>query len=288
MDDGRAQSRELGTFLRARRERLLPEDVGLPATGRRRTPGLRREEVATLAGVSIDYLTRLEQGRDLKPSGAVVRAIARALRLTDDELVYLATLTVAGGAPELCPTVTTMVTQVAQNVQAILDGLDPTPAFLTGPATHVLAGNDAWRTLVGPLGMLADDAPNLAAYVFTHPRSREVFTEWTRVADEHVAQLRTASLRWGHDPAFVALLERLHPDPEFAHRWSTHNVNEHHRGMTLLRHPDAGELRLRFETLQLPNDGEQRLTTWFPADESSEAALRLATHPSPLQVVRPA
>lgn len=278
----------MGKFLRARREQLRPEDVGLPANGRRRTPGLRREEVAVLAGVSVDYLTRLEQGRDLKPSGQVVHALAVALRLTDDELVYLTTLTVAGNAPELCPTVTSMVTQVAPKVRAIIDGLDPTPAFLTGPATDVLAGNDAWRTLVEPLGMVDDERANLAAYVFTDPRSREALTEWDRVADEQVSQLRAASLRWGQDPAFAALLEELRTVPEFAGRWSAHNVSDHHRGMILLRHPDVAELRLRFETLQLPNDGDQRLTSWFPADEASETGLRLATQLGRLRVVRPA
>ena len=241
-----------------------------------------------LAGVSVDYLTRLEQGRDLKPSGSVVHALAVALRLTDDERSYLATLTVAGSAPELCPTVTTMVTQVAPNVRAIIDGLDPTPAFLTGPASHVLASNDAWRTLVEPLGMLDHEPANLAAYVFTDPRSREALTEWDRVADEQVNQLRTASLRWGQDPAFGALLEELRTVPEFAERWSAHKVSEQHRGMILLRHPDVAELRLRFETLQLPNDGDQRLTSWFPADEASDTSLRHATHLGRLRVVRPA
>lgn len=288
MIDEHAHCRELGRFLRARRERLRPEDVGLPSNSRRRTPGLRREEVAVLAGVSVDYLTRLEQGRDMKPSGAVAQALANALRLNDDERIYLKTLTVAGGSPELCPSLTTMVTQVNPNVQAIIDGLSPTPAFLTGPAAHVLSGNESWRTLVTPLGLLDDDPPNLATYVFTNPRSRDVLTEWERAADEQVDQLRAASLRWGHDPEFAALVDHLEQVPEFADRWSTHRVSEHRRGMTLLRHPDVGDLRLRFETLQLPDDGDQRLTTWFPADPSTEAGLRLATGHGRLRVARPA
>jgi hypothetical protein len=115
-----------------------------------------------------------------------------------------------------------------------------------------------------------------------------VLTEWTRVADDQVSRLRAASLRWGQDPAFVALIDRLQADPEFGRRWSAHSVSETHRGMTLLRHPTVGEIRLRFETLHLPNDGGQRLTTWLAADEASEAALRRATHVAPLRVVRPA
>lgn len=280
--------RTLGEFLRARREQLRPEDVGLPAAGRRRTPGLRREEVAVLAGVSVEYLTRLEQGRDLKPSGAVVHALAKALRITDEELAYVATLAVAGSSRALCPTVTAMTTQVAPNVQTILDRLDPTPAFVSSPATDLLAGNVAWRTLVGPLGVLDHERPNLAAFVFLDPRAADVLTEWSRVADEQVTQLRATSLRWGQDPAFADLLERLQAAPEFAARWSAHRVNEHLRGLTRLRHPEVGELRLRFETMQLPNDGDQRLTTWLAADDASEAALRVATKIAPLRVVRPA
>ena len=100
--------------------------------------------------------------------------------------------------------------------------------------------------------------------------------------------LRASSLRWGRDPAFVGHLERLETVTDFADRWSAHNVGERHRGLTLLRHPDHGELRLQFETLQLPSDGDQRLISWFPADEASAAGLRAATHPAPLRVVRPA
>lgn len=288
MNDGHGHCRELGNFLRARRDQLRPEDVGLASTGRRRTPGLRREEVAVLAGVSVDYLTRLEQGRDLNPSGAVVHALANALRLDADERTYLKTLTMAGSAPEMCPAATEMVTDVAPNVQSIIDALDPTPAFLTGPAAQLLAGNEAWRIMATALGMLDDDPPNLARYVFTNPRSHDALTEWHRAADEQVAQLRAGSLRWGHDPVFAALIDELHASPEFAARWSTHSVSEQHRGLTLIRHPDAGELRLRYETLQLPSDGEQRLTTWFPADESSETALRRAAQRGPLRVARPA
>lgn len=241
-----------------------------------------------LAGVSVDYLTRLEQGRDLNPSTSVVHALANALRLNADERIYLKKLTMVGNTPELCPGSTTMVTQIAPNVQSIIDALDPTPAFITGPASHLLAGNESWRTLVEPLGMLDEDPPNLATYVFTNPRSRDVLTEWSRSADEQVAQLRASSVRWGHDPAFATMIDELHAVPEFAERWSTHSVSVKHRGIKLLRHPDVGELRLRFETLDLPNDGDQRLTTWFPADETTEAALRQAIRRGPLRVARPA
>lgn len=286
--DAHARHHHLGQFLRARREQLRPDDVGLPSTTRRRTPGLRREEVAVLAGVSVEYLTRLEQGRDVKPSADVIDALATALRLTDDERTYLTTIAMAGTARALCPTLTTMNPQVAPNVRTILERLDPTPAFVSSPATDVLAGNAAWRALVEPLGMLTGDPPNLALYVFASPRAPEVLSEWTRVADEYVSQLRSASLRWGQDPTFESLLERLGTVPEFARRWSSHRVSEHHRGMTLLRHPDVGELRLRFEALQLPDDADQRLTTWLPADEQTEAALRRVTSAGPLRIVRPA
>jgi transcriptional regulator with XRE-family HTH domain len=280
--------REFGEFLRARREQLRPEDVGLPRGERRRTPGLRREEVAVLADVSVDYLNRLEQGRDLKPSAAVINALADALRMTDEERAYFAHLAIASGAPELCRPEVRMVGHVAPNVRAIIDGLDPTPAFLTDPASRVLAGNQAWRNLVAPLGLLDDDVPALAAYVFADPRARDAFVEWARVADDQADRLRVASVRWGRDPAFASVLEGLREIPEFARRWESHGVRDHQRGMTLLRHPDVGDLRLRYETLRLPDDGEQRLTTWFPADEASESALRLTAPATTLRVVRPA
>src|SRR4051794_22095289 len=156
---GMATSSELGSFLRARREGLSPAEVGLPDSGRRRTPGLRREEVATLAGVSIDYLVRLEQGRDSNPSASVIAALAAALRLTDEERTHLGTLAQLSNSQELCPSVLPSLTEVAPTLRTLLDRLDPTPAFLVSPINDVLAWNPAWERVAAPLGMVDGEPP---------------------------------------------------------------------------------------------------------------------------------
>jgi transcriptional regulator with XRE-family HTH domain len=267
---------ELAEFLRARREGLRPADVGLPDSGRRRTPGLRREEVATLAGVSIDYLVRLEQGRDLHPSPSVLVGLAKALRLTDDETMHLAKLA-AVIHKELCPTNTgPLIAPVAPGVRQLLDSLAGIPAFVLGPATHLLAWNEAWQQLGGPLGLLDGPSPNLALYTFTNPVARAVFHDWGTVADDQVSRLRAAELRWGTDEAFGSLVAELENLPDFASRWSSHAVAERHRGVQRIQHPLAGELRLAYEVLVLPADGEQRLTTWLPADNAAAASFHAA------------
>lgn len=267
---------DLAAFLRARREQLRPADVGLRDTGRRRTPGLRREEVATLAGVSVDYLMRLEQGRDLNPSAAVVMALATALQLSESERMHIAKLAAISSSPEMCPGSSELIHDVAPTVQLIIDRLDPTPAFVIGPAGDFLAWNLAWRSLVEPLGFLEGRTANLVAYVFTHGRARDVFPDWSRTADEQVSRLRSAALRWGEDARFTALVDHLRNLPEFAKRWSTHSVADKQRGIKRIVHPNVGELRFSFETMHLPDDGDQQLITWFPADDSTDVAVRNA------------
>lgn len=281
---------ELADFLRARRERLTPADVGLPDTGRRRTPGLRREEVATLAGVSIDYLIRLEQGRDTHPSPAVLGALATALRLNDEEKRHLATI----GAEKdrgLCPSTMTSEREVPRTVRLLLDRLGGIPAFVTGPYGDILAWTDPFERLVEPIGMLDADVPNLARYVFLHPGARAAHPDWDTAADEQAQRLRTASTRWAYDDGLVDLLAELHDVPEFASRWSTHEVAEQRRGSAWLAHPTLGKLQIEFEVLLLADDNGQRLETWLPADApttsafDSLAAIEAPTSPPQLRVV---
>jgi transcriptional regulator with XRE-family HTH domain len=275
---------ELAAFLRAKREQIRPADVGLPDHGRRRTPGLRREEVATLAGVSVDYLVRLEQGRDVHPSAEVLAALAAALRLTDDERVHLKKLGLISANRALCPAAQALVHDVAPTVLALLDGLGSTPAFVLGPASDVLASNPAWKQLVRPLGMLDHEAVNLARYTFLDARARAVYADWAVAADEQASRLRSASVRWGHDGGFTALVDELRAEPEFAQRWSAHPVSEQRRGEKRLVHPDLGELRIAYEVLLLPDDTEQQLVTWLPADDATAAALRATVPASPPQL----
>jgi transcriptional regulator with XRE-family HTH domain len=264
----------LAEFLRARRDQLQPADVGLPDSGRRRTPGLRREEVATLAGVSIDYLVRLEQGRDTKPSPSVIAALADALRLDDGQRRELYMLAMVSQRAELCPTAGSLASAVAPTVIALLKGLGTTPAFVVGPTNDVLAWNQAWEYIVVPLGMLDGAPPNLARHVFLHPQARTVYPDWLAVADEQVSHLRVATNRWGDDETFAALIDELKRAPDFAARWSIFATTEKRRGTTRIAHPEMGRLRINYEVLLLPDDvDEQRLIAWLPADDSTRSAL---------------
>jgi transcriptional regulator with XRE-family HTH domain len=275
-------SSELGMFLRARREALRPADVGLVDHGRRRTPGLRREEVAALAGVSIDYVTRLEQGRDVHPSASVLAALANALRLGDEERAHLVTLATIARSGELCPETAPVFADVSPGVRHLLDDLGSTPAFLVAPISDVIAWNDAWERVVAPLGLLDHSPPNLARYVFLHPRARDVYADWAEAADEQVARLRAAEPRWGPTPAFAALVDDLLVIEEFATRWSKHPVAEKRRGTKQLAHPDVGGLELAYEVLLLPDD-DQQLVTWRGADiVSSERIASLLTDTRPV------
>jgi transcriptional regulator with XRE-family HTH domain len=279
-------------FLRARREQLQPGDVGLPDNGRRRTPGLRREEVATLAGVSIDYLVRLEQGRDTRPSPSVIAALAGALRLDDDQRRQLYTLAMMSQSAELCPAARPLARGVAPTVTVLLERLSTTPAFVVGPTNDVLAWNGAWGDLVRPLGMLDDATPNLARHVFLHPSARTVYPDWMAAADEQVSRLRAAAGRWGEDDDFVALVDELRNAPGFIERWSSFATAEKRRGTTHIAHPELGRLRLYYEVLLLPDDvDDQRLITWLPADDATALTLArtgdtaVPTSPAQLRVI---
>jgi transcriptional regulator with XRE-family HTH domain len=264
----------LAEFLRARRDQIQPADVGLPDSGRRRTPGLRREEVATLAGVSIDYLVRLEQGRDTKPSPSVIAALADALRLDDGQRRQFARLAMVSQGAGLCPAARPLARAVAPTVTALLERLDPTPAFVAGPINDVLAWNHSWEQLVRPLGMLDGALPNLARYVFLHADARTVYPDWVAAADEQVSRLRAASTRWGDDHEFALLMDQLRASPEFNERWSLFATADKRRGTTRIVHPHMGRLRLNYEVLLLADDiDEQRLITWLPADYSTASAL---------------
>ncbi len=250
----------------------MPADVGLPDSGRRRTPGLRREEVATLAGISIDYLIRLEQGRDTRPSASVIAALADALRLDDDQHRQLSMLARVSESAALCPAAGSLARVVVPTVRALLERLATTPALVVGPANDVLAGNRAWGRFVRPLGMLESAEPNLARYVFLHRDARTVYPDWTAAADEQVARLRAASVRWGDNERFAKLMDDLRAAPDFVERWSKFATKEKRRGTTRILHPDFGRLRINYEVLLPDEVDEQRLITWLPADDSTADA----------------
>lgn len=277
----------LAEFLRSRRERLSPERAGLTPNGRRRTPGLRREEVATIAGMSVDYLVRLEQGRDTNPSPDVLLALAEALQLDDLETGHLMALVTVGNSPRMerfCPSVPTLEADVAPTVRSMLDGLDPTPAHVVGAAGTVAASNAAWRELVAPLGLA--DGSNLVRHAFRRP---DVYVEHDRVADGEVARLRLLEIHHDQDDAYRQLLQELMDDPAFAQRWDERPEPAQSRGRLGLRHPELGELSFDYEVMALATDGQQ-LVCWLPADAATAAALDRMTvgvpvSPAQLRVV---
>lgn len=261
---------ELGAFLRARREALGPAEVGLPSGPRRRTPGLRRSELATLAGVSVEYLTRLEQGRDRHPSTEVLSALARALRLDFDTEVRLRMLSKTTDGPA-CTEVPPPGRIVRPSVAALLDRLESTPAVVLNRVSDLLAHTTPFGRLAEPTGLLGAAEPNLTRYVFTHPNARTTFPDWAAVADKQAAALREHAPWDGRYTADLAT--ELRADPEFNRRWAGAPSLPASTGVERWVHPEVGELRLTYETLDLRGGDQQRLVVYLPADESTGTRL---------------
>ncbi|MET9958633.1 helix-turn-helix transcriptional regulator [Streptomyces sp. NPDC006326] len=273
---------ELGDFLRSRRARIRPEDTGLPFVGgRRRVPGLRREELAQLAGVSADYYTRFEQGRAENVSDAVLGAVASALRLDATETAHLTRLVrttgrgagvPAGGEGEGAA-----VQEVRPGLRRLLESIPQTPAFVIGRRTDILAWNPLFAALITDFGALAPEQRNKARLVFLHPGVRGRYVNWEAKARDLVAYLRLDRGRHPHDGRFTALIEELSGrSPEFAGLWARQEVRLKSHGGYHLRHPVVGELTLAYESLNLPDDPDQSLITYTAeAGSPSEAALRI-------------
>ncbi|GHE88293.1 transcriptional regulator [Streptomyces longispororuber] len=266
---------ELGAFLRARREAVTPIEVGLPSGPRRRTPGLRRSEVATLAGISVEYLTRLEQGRDRNPSPQVLGALADALRMTIEERLHLRRLEKLSSGADIpcCSAAPPPAQAVRPTVQAVVDRLEPTPAVLLNRLSDVIAYTTGYERVARPLGLLDGERPNLLRFVFTDDRARTAFPDWERVADEQIAQLRSeVTLIDPHAQQLVDELTVLAGAP-FADRVTAVPGLPRRSGVERLTHPEVGALRLSYETLALPDIDGQRLLVHLPADEATVAAL---------------
>ncbi|MFI5841648.1 helix-turn-helix transcriptional regulator [Catenuloplanes sp. NPDC051500] len=265
---------ELGVFLRLRRAALSPTDVGLPAGARRRTEGLRRAEVATLSGVSVEYLTRLEQGRDRRPSVQVVNSLSGVLRLTMAERAHLYRLTkTADGAFSCVAHSETPSRDVRPGVQATLERLGPGPAVLLNRLGEVLAYTEGYGRLMGEAGVLAGDPPSLPRFVFGSPNARKVFPDWDEVADEQVSALKQGPFRAEPEAAALAdELERLAGDA-FTKRADTLPGLPRAHGLLRVEHPLMGLLRLRYETLLLSEDDRQRIVVYLPDDALTTSAL---------------
>lgn len=230
---------ELGAFLRSRRERLSCADVGLPTTGRRRTPGLRREEVALLSGISTTWLTYLEQGRRVQASRQVLEALTATLQLSPAERAHVFDL-----ASETPPAAA--VPALAPAVRAVVDALDPQPAYVTAGDFEVLAWNDAAVQLFPAfLTVLGEERPNVARWLFCSPDAREVFPEWGPVAQDVLARLRAAAGRHPDDPRYTSLVQELRDaSPQARAWWTRYDVRASTAGRKRVRHPQRGVLDL--------------------------------------------
>ncbi|MCX4527733.1 helix-turn-helix transcriptional regulator [Streptomyces sp. NBC_01551] len=281
--DQRDQRAELGEFLRTRRARLRPEDVGLPDYGRhRRVPGLRREELAQLAGVSVAYYTRLEQGHGQNVSAEVLDAIARALRLDGTESAHLTHLASPRTrrrrpcAPQ---------EQVRPELRALLDAMDGVPAYLVGRRQDVVAWNRLGAAVFGDFGALPPQERNLVRQVFLDPATVELYTDWSCRACQVVSNLRIYAGQNAEDEQLSALVGELSvKSQEFRQLWAAHTLADNKtRGVMRLRHPLVGELNLDFETLALPDSSAQSLVAFHapPGSPSADALRLLASWSAP-------
>ncbi len=250
---------ELGDFLRSRREKLSPKTVGLVNGRRRRTPGLRREEVAELANISVDWYIRLEQGRTVNPSIATVDALARALRLNKVEHTHLRILAQNPGRPAF------FRESVPDAIRRLIENLN-LPAYVTGRRWDILAWNFAAAEIFTDFGRLAEEDRNILLYMLTSPDARRHFgSAWTDEAKRMVALFRTTFDLWAGDPAFADLLKRLRQGcPEFAVWWETHDVRSGVAGQKLLNHPGKGLLRFEYATFQVNDDPALKLAIYTP------------------------
>ena len=261
--------RELGAFLRNRRERVQPEDVGLRSSRRRRTPGLRREEVAQLAGVGVTWYTWLEQGRDTNPSAQVLDAIARTLQFDSHEhshlftLAGLATTTVADHCMQLCPT-----------VQPLLDQLEPFPACVLNDRLDLLAFNRVYASFFEDVDAIPVEERNLLWLTFTAPAWRRVIVDWDDSVGPMVAEYRAAMARHLDEPAWKALVARLHrASPEFTAFWERHDVQGVESRRKRALHPTAGLLTVEYTNLWLGQRLGTRIVAFTPADERTRTRL---------------
>ena len=271
---------ELAAFLRARRARLSPRQAGLPDTappGRRRTPGLRRQEVAQLAGMSVDYYVRLEQGRGPHPSRQVLSALARALMLTADERDYL--FRVAGESP---PPVPQPGREITPGIRHLLDSMPGTPAYVVDAAYNVLAWNQLATHFIGDLSGYEDR--NMIRWTFLRAAQEAVWgdADFVRFTRTTVADLRAAYARYPGDPGIDRLVtEMLALSPRFAEMWEAYEVEVRGPMLKHVNHPHAGPLEFECQVLHIAETG-QRIITYCAAPGSSteRAFLQLAAQPA--------
>ena len=277
MDNGH----EMRDFLVSRRAKITPEQAGLPAYGgNRRVAGLRREEVAMLAGVSVDYYVRLERGRAGGASASVLEGIARALQLDEAERAHLFDL--ARAATPAAPRAPRRpaAQQIRPSVRRILDSMTATPAYVRNARLDLLAANRLGAALFAPVLNSDAQPPNNARYLFLDPCAPEFYLDWERQAQDVVALLRTEAGRNPHDKGLSNLIGELSTRSEqFRTWWAAHNVRFHRTGVKRFHHPVVGDLTLTYEALDLAADSGLRISAYSaePGTASDDALKLLAT-----------
>ena len=255
----------MADFLKTRRARLSPEEAGLPRGARRRTPGLRREEVAHLANVGVTWYTWLEQARAVSPSEQVLEGVARALKLDRDERTHLFTLAdrpvrPANGSEEEA---------VGPGLIRVLEALEPNPAYAMGKRWDKLAWNGAWAAVFGDPEALARRGRNTVWRMFTDEESRRRVTDWEGHAKHVLAQFRASAGRHAGDPTFAKLVEDLkEASPEFRRWWPRHDVEGSPEGRKELDHAVAGRLVFEHTTFQLHDDPDLKMVLFTPLQDS--------------------
>lgn len=264
---------EISEFLSSRRAKISPEDAGVPTFGgTRRVPGLRREEVAHLAGVSVDYYTRLERGKTTG-SERVLHAIARALQLDEAETAHLMDLVKppVRGARTRAPA----QQRVRPGVQRLLDSMPEVPAVVQNGRMDILASNPLGNALYLGFGATPTRPANFARFVFLDPRAPEFYADWNRAATDSVAMLRLHAGRHPEDRALSDLVGEFSvQSDQFRHWWARHDVRAHTSGSKSFHHPIAGDLTVAFESLAILGDSEQMLVT-YTAEPNSPSAQAL-------------
>lgn len=273
--DNRTEVRE---FLSSRRARITPEQAGLTLFGgNRRVPGLRREEAAMLAGVSVDYYTRLERGNLSGVSESVLEALARGLQLDDAERDHLFDLARAANASSRARQGKAQKQRIRPSVQFMLDAITGAPAFVRNGRMDILASNRLGIALYSQLYAEPTRPANHSRFIFLNPQALDFYPDWDLAANNNVALLRTESGRNPYDKGLADLVGELSMrSEEFRVRWAAHNVRRHYSGNKFFRHPVVGEIELLFEALQLAEDPGLTLTV-YPAEpgSKSEESLRL-------------
>jgi transcriptional regulator with XRE-family HTH domain len=270
MGDKQQVRADIREFLTTRRERITPEQAGLRSYGNsRRVKGLRREEVATLAGISSEYYTRLERGNVTGVSESVLDGIAHALQLTDDERTHLIDLVRIASSTRPAQRRRPPQVRVRPTVQRIMDSLTLAPAFVVDRRLDILAANDLGRVLYAPIFDDPVKPPNHARFLFLDRRAGDFWRDWAQIADDCVALLRASAGNDPYDRQLSNLIGELSTrSDDFRVRWASHDVRGHLTGTKRFHHPEVGDIELPFESTPLPADPGKHLVIYSPEPNS--------------------